>query len=176
MQDLLRPVSGPTRNRAPNRGESPKLSKNFGPKFSFFLYFLFHLFTHFLSHRYQGYIPTVNHMFGETFGNATEKYFLDYRSRTLASSASPRTKVRKFHNFQSLNFLMFSFSMPDPQQGGSPILEFPKIYTDPRLVVGTRDRTTERWRSPPTYKTLNYSHDLSNRNQDIQKMNRVCDV
>ncbi|KAL5263605.1 hypothetical protein ACHWQZ_G008840 [Mnemiopsis leidyi] len=96
---------------------------------------------------YQGYIPTLNHTYGETFGNATEKYFLDYRSKTLNSSTYPAKK------------------------GGTPIIEFPKIYTDPRLVIGTRDRTRERWRSPPNYKMINYSSDLTNRNQDIQKMN-----
>ena len=45
------------------------------------------------SHSYQGYIPTLNHMYGETFGNATEKYFLDYRSKTLNSSTYPAKRV-----------------------------------------------------------------------------------
>jgi len=96
---------------------------------------------------YQGYIPTLNHMYGETFGNATEKYFMDYRSKTLNSSSNT-TKT-----------------------GGSPIMEFPKIYTDPRLVIGTRDRTRERWRAPPNYRQISYSSDLTNRKQDIEKLN-----
>lgn len=67
----------------------------------------------------------------------------------------------------------FKFSSNSHSQGGTPITEFPKIYTDPRLVIGTRDRTRERWRSPPNYRMINYSSDLTNRNQDIQKMNEV---
>lgn len=96
---------------------------------------------------YQGYIPTVNHMYGETFGNATEKYFLDYRSKTLNSSSYTA------------------------KNGGSPIMEFPKIYKDPKLVIGSRDRTREKYRAPPNYKQINYSSDLTDRKQDIEKLN-----
>jgi len=96
---------------------------------------------------YQGYIPTLNHMYGETFGNATEKYFMDYRSKTLNSSSYTA------------------------KTGGTPITEFPKIYTDPKLVIGTRDRTREKYRAPPNYKQINYSSDLTNRKQDIEKLN-----
>lgn len=71
--------------------------------------------------RYQGYIPTLNHTYGETFGNATEKYFMDYRSKTLNSSTYPahrvsktvfRTETRTSLSFQKVsekreNFLKF---------------------------------------------------------------------
>ena len=52
-------------------------------------------------------------------------------------------------------------------------MEFPKIYKDPKLVIGSRDRTREKYRAPPNYKQINYSSDLTDRKQDIEKLNEV---
>jgi len=97
---------------------------------------------------YKGYVPTLRYTFGETFGNATEKYFADYRSRVLSNSISPARKT------------------------GTPLCELPDIYTDPKLVMTNRDRTQARWTAPPNYRVVNYSADMTNRNQDIQKFNQ----
>jgi hypothetical protein len=37
---------------------------------------------------YLGHVPTTQFQYGETFGNATAKYFQDYRSEALNSSKS----------------------------------------------------------------------------------------
>ena len=37
---------------------------------------------------YLGHVPTVHFQYGETFGNATQKYFNDYRNEVLNSSKS----------------------------------------------------------------------------------------
>ncbi|CAF3949924.1 unnamed protein product [Rotaria sp. Silwood2] len=37
---------------------------------------------------YKGHVPTTQFQYGETFGNATAKYFQDYRSEALNSSQS----------------------------------------------------------------------------------------
>ena len=45
-------------------------------------------FPHFKISRYKGHVPTVNFQYGETFSNATQKYFNDYRNEVLNSSQS----------------------------------------------------------------------------------------
>ena len=47
----------------------------------------------------------------------------------------------------SLRYICISYLF----QGGQPALEFPQIYTDPRLVVGTRNRTYTRWKPAVDY-------------------------
>ncbi len=37
---------------------------------------------------YKGHVPTVNFQYGETYANATQKYFNDYRNEVLNSSQS----------------------------------------------------------------------------------------
>ena len=41
---------------------------------------------------YQGHVPTVHFQYGETFSNATQKYFNDYRNEALNSSQSLYTR------------------------------------------------------------------------------------
>ncbi|XP_076440608.1 ciliary microtubule inner protein 2C-like [Babylonia areolata] len=81
---------------------------------------------------YRGYCPTTKYDYGETFGNATSKYFQDYRSSVLNSSAS---------NYSP---------------GGS----FPTYYThDPDLVISNRCRNRDRWLLAPKYQLSNVDHD-----------------
>ncbi|KAL8582206.1 hypothetical protein ACOMHN_004125 [Nucella lapillus] len=81
---------------------------------------------------YRGYCPTMKYDYGETYGNATSKYFQDYRSSVLNSSAS---------NYST---------------GGS----FPTYYThDPDLVISNRCRNRDRWLMAPKYELSNMDHD-----------------
>ncbi|XP_030626772.1 UPF0573 protein C2orf70 [Chanos chanos] len=45
---------------------------------------------------YSGHVPTIKFLYGQTFGNATLKYFHDFRCAAMASSTSPHSKGRIF--------------------------------------------------------------------------------
>ena len=81
--------------------------------------------------------------YGETYGNATAKYFQDYRSETLNNSKSNYCK------------------------GGY----FPAHYThQPDLVIGNRTRTRDRWLSAPRYSLTNVDYD---RQQELIRFDKV---
>ncbi|KAK6179728.1 hypothetical protein SNE40_012025 [Patella caerulea] len=81
---------------------------------------------------YRGHCPTVKYDFGETYGNATQKYFQDYRSEVLNSSKDPYCR------------------------GG----QFPTYYThNPDLVISNRSRNRDRWLLAPKYELSNVDHD-----------------
>ncbi|KAK7100972.1 ciliary microtubule inner protein 2C-like isoform X1 [Littorina saxatilis] len=83
---------------------------------------------------YRGYCPTMKYDYGETYGNATSKYFQDYRSSVLNSSAS---------NYSN---------------GG----QFPTYYThNPDMVISNRSRNQDRWLLSPKYQLSNVDHDRS---------------
>lgn len=81
--------------------------------------------------------------YGETYGNATAKYFQDYRSRTLNSSRS-------------------SYAT-----GGY----FPTYYThEPKLAVEARTRNWQKWVDPPTIRLYNQDHD---RQDELHRFRQV---
>jgi len=93
---------------------------------------------------YKGHCPTAKFDYGETYGNATAKYFQDYRSQTLNQSKSNYAK------------------------GG----QFPTVYThNPDLVIHARDRTREQWRTAPKYELTNVNHD---RKEEIDKFDKLA--
>ena len=57
-----------------------------------------------------------------------------------------------------------------PGKGGDKITPFPVIYRDPRLIVGTRDRSRERWLSLPKYHLTNEGA----RKDTILEFDKVC--
>ncbi|XP_059178398.1 protein FAM166C A-like [Physella acuta] len=92
---------------------------------------------------YRGYCPTTKFDYGETYGNQTAKYFQDYRSSVLNSSADPLCR------------------------GGS----FPTVYShNPDLVISNRTRTQDRWLLAPKYQLSNVDHD---RKEEIYQFNRL---
>eukprot|EP00745_Piridium_sociabile_P032494 TRINITY_DN54874_c0_g1_i1.p1 TRINITY_DN54874_c0_g1~~TRINITY_DN54874_c0_g1_i1.p1 ORF type:complete len:154 (+),score=28.74 TRINITY_DN54874_c0_g1_i1:143-604(+) len=92
---------------------------------------------------YRGYCPTMKYDYGETYGNATSKYFQDYRSSVLNSSAS-------------------NYSV-----GGS----FPTYYThNPDLVISNRCRNRDRWLMAPKYELSNVDHD---RTQQLKRLDTL---
>jgi len=81
---------------------------------------------------YKGHIPTMQFDYGETYGNATAKYFQDYRCDTLAASSSNYAR------------------------GGY----FPSFYTHaPDMVISARTRGQDRWMAAPRYSLSNVDHD-----------------
>ncbi|KAJ8305989.1 hypothetical protein KUTeg_016534 [Tegillarca granosa] len=81
---------------------------------------------------YRGHCPTVKYDYGETYGNATSKYFQDYRSKVLNSSADPYAR------------------------GG----QFPTYYThQPEAVISNRSRTRDRWIAAPKHSLTNVDFD-----------------
>ncbi|XP_033645381.1 protein FAM166C A-like [Asterias rubens] len=93
---------------------------------------------------YKGHCPTAKFDYGETYGNATAKYFQDYRSETLNQSKSSYAK------------------------GG----QFPTVYThNPDLVIHARDRSREQWRTAPKYELTNVNHD---RREEINKFDTLA--
>jgi hypothetical protein len=99
-----------------------------------------------LSHiyRYRGHCPTTKYDYGETYGNATAKYFQDYRSEVLSASADPYCK------------------------GG----DFPTYYTHkPETVISNRTRTRDRWLHTPKYSLTNIDFD---RKEELKSFDKVC--
>jgi len=93
--------------------------------------------------QYRGYCPTIKYDYGETYGNATSKYFQDYRSSVLNSSCT---------NYSP---------------GGS----FPTYYThNPDLVISNRARNHDRWLMSPKYELSNMDHD---RNEQLRGLHRL---
>lgn len=81
---------------------------------------------------YRGHCPTTKYDYGETYGNATSKYFQDYRSEVLYASHDPLSR------------------------GG----EFPTYYTHkPESVISSRGRTRDRWLAAPKYSLGNVDFD-----------------
>ena len=82
--------------------------------------------------RYRGHCPTTKFDYGETYGNATAKYFQDYRSDVLYASHDPLCR------------------------GG----EFPTYYTHkPESVISNRGRNRDRWLLAPKYSLGNIDFD-----------------
>ncbi|XP_013404250.1 UPF0573 protein C2orf70 homolog B [Lingula anatina] len=93
---------------------------------------------------YRGHCPALKFDYGETYGNATAKYFQDYRSTVLSSSQSVWCK------------------------GG----RFPTYYThDPSSVIGARTRTRDRWLDAPKYRLYNVDHD---RNEELKQFDKLA--
>ncbi|XP_043843911.1 protein FAM166C isoform X2 [Dromiciops gliroides] len=77
---------------------------------------------------YQGHVPNVAFSFGDTYGNATYKYFQDCRNSALDTSYSPYSKGGQFPTLCSPN---------------------------PNLVLGYRSHAWDRWLHTPTYTRYN---------------------
>ena len=93
--------------------------------------------------RYRGHCPTTKYDYGETYGNATAKYFQDYRSDVLYASDDPLCR------------------------GG----EFPTYYTHkPESVISSRGRTRDRWLAAPKYALGNVGFD---RKEELNTFNNV---
>ena len=93
--------------------------------------------------RYQGHCPTTKYDYGETYGEATTKYFQDYRSRVLSASADPYCK------------------------GG----DFPTYYTHrPETVISNRARNRDRWLLAPKYSLTNIDFD---RKEELKHFDKV---
>ena len=93
--------------------------------------------------RYQGHCPTTKYDYGETYGEATSKYFQDYRSRVLSASADPYCR------------------------GG----DFPTYYTHrPETVISNRTRTRDRWLLAPKYSLTNIDFD---RKEELKQFDKV---
>ena len=93
--------------------------------------------------RYRGHCPTTKYDYGETYGNATAKYFQDYRSDVLYASDDPLSR------------------------GG----EFPTYYTHkPESVISSRGRTRDRWLAAPKYSLGNVDFD---RKEELYAFNNV---
>lgn len=94
---------------------------------------------------YRGYCPTVKFDYGETYGNATAKYFQDYRNSVLNSSAT---------NYSP---------------GGS----FPTYYThSPDLVISNRSRNHDRWLLAPKYELSNMDHDRTEQLRSLHSLSQ----
>ncbi|KAK3748831.1 hypothetical protein RRG08_065338 [Elysia crispata] len=95
---------------------------------------------------YRGYCPTIKYDYGETYGNHTAKYFQDYRSSVLNSSADPYCK------------------------GG----QFPTVYShNPDLVISNRTRTRDRWLQVPRYRLSNVDHDRKEELYQFDKLSQA---
>ncbi|XP_064604757.1 ciliary microtubule inner protein 2C-like isoform X2 [Liolophura sinensis] len=93
---------------------------------------------------YRGHCPTLKYDYGETYGNATSKYFQDYRSEVLNSSKFPYCR------------------------GG----QFPTYYThNPDMVIGNRTRTRDRWITAPKYELSNINHD---RKEELYQFDKLA--
>lgn len=96
-----------------------------------------------MSFRYRGHCPTTKYDYGETYGNATNKYFQDYRSEVLNASHDPYAR------------------------GG----EFPTYYTHrPESVISARGRTRDRWLAAPKYNLSNVDFD---RKEELKSFDTV---
>lgn len=94
---------------------------------------------------YRGYCPTTKYDYGETYGNQTAKYFQDYRSSVLNSSAS---------NYST---------------GGS----FPTYYTHtPDLVLSNRCRNADRWLLSPKYQLSNMDRDRTEQLKSLHSLSQ----
>ena len=82
--------------------------------------------------------------YGETYGNHTEKYFQDFRSKTLETS---KTNYCKGGYFPS----KYSFS--------------------PDIAVGARTRQWDRWLQEPRYQLTTLDYD---RKQELIDFDRVA--
>lgn len=107
-----------------------------------------------------GHVPTTQFQYGETFGNATAKYFQDYRSEALNSSKSLYARGHLFS--ESLNSDI-RFRLP----GGY----FPTPYThQPELVMSDRRRSRDQYLYVPKYSLNNTNVDRTN---EIRKFYQV---
>ncbi|XP_048763151.1 protein FAM166C A-like [Ostrea edulis] len=92
---------------------------------------------------YRGHCPTTKYDYGETYGNATAKYFQDYRSEVLSASADPYCR------------------------GG----DFPTYYTHkPETVISNRTRTRDRWLHTPKYSLTNIDFDRKEELKSFDKL------
>nr|XP_046155140.1 protein FAM166C A [Oncorhynchus gorbuscha] len=57
---------------------------------------------------YCGYVPTSKYLYGDTFGNATIKYFQDFRSGAMACSTIPYNRGGMFPSIFSNSGLLVS--------------------------------------------------------------------
>lgn len=97
----------------------------------------------FLHSRYHGHVPNVAYSFGDTYGNATMKYFQDSRNAAMKTSCSPYSK------------------------GG----QFPTLFSpDPDLVIGARARGWDRWLHTPNYSRFNLDF---NRSAELKEFYKV---
>jgi hypothetical protein len=92
---------------------------------------------------YRGHVPTVNYQYGGTYGQATEKYFQDYRSEILSTSKSLYAR------------------------GGY----FPSSYSNnPESVINHRKISRDRYLFNPKYQLNNTDFD---RTQQINRFYQV---
>ncbi|XP_048453364.1 protein FAM166C A isoform X1 [Rhincodon typus] len=93
---------------------------------------------------YRGYVPTINFTYGDTYGNATKKYFQDFRLSALNTSQSPYSK------------------------GG----QFPTVYSnDPTLVIADRSHNRNRWLYAPKWSRYDVDFD---RNEELKKFDKLA--
>jgi hypothetical protein len=98
-----------------------------------------------ISASYRGHVPTVNYQYGGTYGQATEKYFQDYRSEVLSSSKSLYAR------------------------GGY----FPSSYSNnPESVINHRKISRDRYLFNPKYQLNNTDFD---RTQEINRFYQVSE-
>lgn len=97
----------------------------------------------FVFFRYRGHCPSLKFDYGETYGNASAKYFQDYRSSVLNSSKTPYEKGGCFPTFYSHN---------------------------PDIVIGNRTRGRDRYLDQSHYELYHYDF---NRKTELNRFDSV---
>ncbi|XP_067329126.1 ciliary microtubule inner protein 2C isoform X2 [Anolis sagrei] len=94
---------------------------------------------------YRGHVPNVTFSFGDTYGNATMKYFQDFRSKALDASGTPYAKAG----------------------------QFPTLFSrDPGLVLCARTEGWDRWHHTPVYSRFNLDFNRSEELKEFYKQSQ----